>query len=162
MKYLLSLLALSSLILAGCRHIPTPPVEDQVIVPQTGEVVDEAELTGVIYYSSGAELMVITMPVVNSLLTWTIIIEGEAPGGRFFEATAPVSLTNWDGLIIEEGYITATEDRMTGWMIPFEGTLTYTVDPNRANDNGALILHKSNPSGLPENDAAVEIPLHLG
>ncbi len=51
---------------------------------------------------------------------------------------------------------------MTGGMIPFEGTLTYTVDPNRANDNGALILHKSNPSGLPENDAAVEIPLHLG
>ncbi len=161
MKYLLSLLALSSLILAGCRHLPTPPVEEPIVVPETGEV-EEVVLTGEIYYSSGAELVSVTMPTVSSTVTSPITIEGEAPGYRFFEATAPIVLTDWDGLIIAEGYIAASGDWMTGALVPFEGTLTYTVDPNRANDNGSLILQKSNPSGLPENNAAVEIPLHLG
>jgi len=161
MKYFVSLLALSSLILTGCWNTPTPPVEEPIIVPETGEIA-EIPTTVEIYYSSGAELVSITSLTAGQTVTSPITIQGMAPGYRFFEATAPVSLTNWNGLIIEEGYITATEDWMTGAMVPFEGTLTYTVDPNRANDNGALILHKSNPSGMRENDAAVEIPIHLG
>lgn len=50
---------------------------------------------------------------------------------------------------------------MTEELVPFEGTILYTVDPNRPSNAGTLILRKSNPSGLPENDVAIEIPIIL-
>lgn len=161
MKYILSLLALFTLLLAGCRHLPTPPVDEpNDVVPETGNNEDEV-LTGDVYYSSWAELVTVTSPLPGETVTSPITIAWTAPGYRFFEATAPVVLTDRDGLIIAEGYVTATEEWMTEDIIPFEGVLTYTVDPNWANSNGSLILQKSNPSGLPENNAAVEFMIQL-
>jgi len=44
-------------------------------------------------------------------------------------------------------------------MVPLEATLTFTADPNVYSNRGALILQKDNPSGLPEYDDALEIPV---
>jgi hypothetical protein len=43
---------------------------------------------------------------------------------------------------------------MTTGYVPFEGTLEFTN--TEYGDYGFLILQKDNPSGLPENDDAVE------
>jgi hypothetical protein len=96
------------------------------------------------------------MGVVESPLRLT----GEARGNWFFEASAPVSLVNWDGLIIAEGIITAEGEWMTTEFVPFSGELTFT-SPYKEGDpdfmkRGALIFKKDNPSGLPENDDALE------
>ncbi|KKS37178.1 MAG: hypothetical protein UU98_C0016G0006 [Parcubacteria group bacterium GW2011_GWD2_42_14] len=90
-----------------------------------------------------------------------LIIEGEARGTWYFEASFPVVLTNWDGLIIAQGIAQAQSDWMTEDYVPFEVTLTFE-SPYKAGDpefmqRGALILKKDNPSGLPENDDAFEI-----
>jgi hypothetical protein len=47
---------------------------------------------------------------------------------------------------------------MTEQLVPFKAELTFKapVDENR---RGSLILKKDNPSGLPENDDAIEIPV---
>ena len=73
---------------------------------------------------------------------------------------------DWDGRIIAQGIATAKADPATGevnWMteefVPFEATLTFTVDPNVYSRRGSLILQKDNPSGLPEHDDALEIPI---
>ena len=69
-------------------------------------------------------------------------------------------LTNWDGLIIAEGYATAQGDWMTTDYVPFEATLEFTADTSVSN-RGSLILKKDNPSGLPENDDALEYTVYL-
>jgi hypothetical protein len=48
---------------------------------------------------------------------------------------------------------------MTEDFVPFKATLNFTVDKNIYSRNGALILKKDNPSGLPEYDDALEIPI---
>jgi len=94
-------------------------------------------------------------------ITSPLIIEGEARGTWYFEASFPVVLTNWDGLIIAQGIAQAQSDWMTEEYVPFEVTLTFEP-PYRPGDpdfmqRGSLILQKDNPSGLPENDDAFEI-----
>jgi Tfp pilus assembly protein PilZ len=46
-------------------------------------------------------------PIANTVITSPLVIKGEARGPWFFEASFPVFLTDWDGLIIAEGIATA-------------------------------------------------------
>jgi hypothetical protein len=97
----------------------------------------------------------ITSPSVNGSIKSPLTIKGEARGGWYHEATFPVTLTNWDGLIIAEGYAQAEGEWMTSEFVPFAATLTFKKP--EFNNRGFLILKKANASGLPENDAALEI-----
>jgi hypothetical protein len=92
-------------------------------------------------------------------VTSPLTITGQARGNWFFEASFPVSLTNWDGLIIAQGPATAQGEWMTTEYVPFSITLTFD-NPSWEADfskRGTLILQKDNPSGLPEHDDALEI-----
>lgn len=95
------------------------------------------------------------LATVNSPMT----ITGEARGSWYFEATFPVVLTNWDGLIIAEGYATADGDWMTEEFVPFSATLEFET-PDYG-ERGFLILQKANPSDLPEHDDALEIEIRF-
>ena len=108
---------------------------------------------------SASEMIVVEYPNVGQEVSSPLNITGEAKGTWFFEATAPVVLTNWDGLIIAEGYIEAEGDWMTEDFVSYTGTLNFEEPDYK--DNGFLILQRANPSGLPENDAAVEIPIYF-
>lgn len=94
-----------------------------------------------------------------------LTIRGEARGTWFFEASFPVILTNWDGLIIAEGIATAQSDWMTEEYVPFEVTLVFDAPYKNGDQDfmsrGSLILKKDNPSGLPENDDAYEITVYF-
>lgn len=100
----------------------------------------------------------VSEPLSDTVVSSPLTLAGEARGSWLFEATAPVTLTDWNGLIIAEGYIEATEDWMTTDFVPFTGTLEFEVpeDIGDFSDMGSLIFHKANPSGLPEHDAALE------
>lgn len=104
-----------------------------------------------------ADLIRIETPRPNQKISSPLTITGQARGTWFFEASFPVVLTDWDGKIIAEGVATAQSDWMTENFVPFKATLEF----NRPSygDNGSLILKKDNPSGLPENDDALEIPI---
>lgn len=93
----------------------------------------------------------------GDLIESPLVIEGEARGFWYFEASFPIVLVNWDGLIIAEGFATAQDEWMTEDFVPFEATLEFTK-PSYG-DTGALILQKDNPSDLPEFDDALEIPI---
>lgn len=105
--------------------------------------------------------LVIEQPVISP-----IKITGEARGTWFFEASFPVTIVNWDGLIIGQGAAQAKTDPANpdggvNWMttdfIPFEVELKF--DKPDYKDNGAIIFQKDNPSGLPEHDASCEVPI---
>ena len=103
------------------------------------------------------DLIQLSTPLPNEEVSSPLVIKGQARGNWFFEASFPVVLVNWDGLIIAEGYATAQDDWMTEEFVPFEATLEF-IKPDYSN-RGALILQKDNPSGLPENDNALEVPI---
>lgn len=111
-----------------------------------------------------ADLIRLTTPRPNATIKSPLIVKGEARGNWFFEASFPVSLTNWDGLILAEGIATAEGEWMTTEFVPFTATLNFTNPAAEASNEayakrGTLILKKDNPSGLPEHNAALEIPV---
>lgn len=110
-----------------------------------------------------SDLIRLTSPLPGAEITSPVIITGEARGTWFFEASFPVYLTDWDGKIIAQGVAAAKSDWMTTDFVPFTATLTFTTADISGNysDKGTLILKKDNPSGLPEHDDALEIPVRL-
>ncbi|MBP6924461.1 MAG: hypothetical protein KBB78_02745 [Candidatus Pacebacteria bacterium] len=112
------------------------------------------------HIDSKADLIKVESPLPMSVVESPLQFRGEARGNWFFEASAPVELVNWDGLIIAEGFITAQGEWMTTDFVPFTGELTFT-SPYKGGDpdfmkQGALIFKKDNPSGLFEYDDALE------
>ena len=106
-----------------------------------------------------ADLIRLASPRPNSTVSSPLTITGEARGYWFFEASFPVVLVDWDGRIIAQGIATAKDEWMTEEFVPFEAKLEFTVDPQVYSNRGALILKKDNPSGLPEHDDALEVPI---
>lgn len=108
-------------------------------------------------------LIRLTTPLPNAVVTSPLTVTGEARGNWFFEASFPVFLTDWDGKIIAQGIAQAEGDWMTTEFVPFHANLTFTTADvsGQYSDRGTLILKKDNPSGLPEHDDALEIPVRL-
>lgn len=103
------------------------------------------------------DLIIIENLKPNQEIESPLIIKGKARGVWFFEADFPVILTNWDGLIIAESYAVAQSSWMTGDFVEFEAEIKF--EKPDLYDNGSLIFKKDNPSGLPENDNAFELPI---
>ena len=108
-----------------------------------------------------ADLIRLTTPRPNQAITSPLTITGEARGTWYFEASFPVVLTDWDGRIIAQGIATAQGEWMTAEFVPFVAILAFTVDKSAYSNKGTLILRKDNPSGLPEHDDALEVPVIL-
>lgn len=110
-----------------------------------------------------AEQITVATPEPGAYVASPLPVNGSARGTWFFEGSFSVVLTDWDGRIIAEAVATSTEEWMTERMIPFNTVLSFT-SPYSAGDpefmqRGSLILQKANPSGLPENAAALEFPV---
>lgn len=104
-----------------------------------------------------SNLIRVSNPKPNQEITSPLVITGEARGTWYFEASFPIVLVDWDGLIIAEGHAEAQSNWMTQDFVPFQATLTFKAPTYK--NYGALILRKDNPSGLPEHDNALEIPV---
>jgi len=106
-----------------------------------------------------ADQVNVISPAENALIDNPLMITGSAPGNWFFEWVAPVTIVNRNGLIIGEGYMSAIWDWMTTGMVDFSGSIAYTRDPATPYAYGRVILRRDNPSGMPENDAYLEMPV---
>lgn len=109
--------------------------------------------------SSSDNLVVLNTPQPYQKITSPVTLTGKARGNWFFEASFPITIVNWDGLIIGEGIATAQGEWMTTEFVPFTATVSYTFASGTPYNRGAVILKKDNPSGLPEYDDSREIPV---
>jgi hypothetical protein len=98
----------------------------------------------------------VTKPQPNQLIESPLMIEGEARGTWFFEATFPVKLLDASGDVIATYFAQAQGEWMTEDFVLFKAQLIFEKP---VTDTGVLILEKDNPSGLTENDANIEIPV---
>jgi putative hemolysin len=104
------------------------------------------------------DLIRVSKPRPNELVSSPLQIEGEARGYWFFEADFPVKIFNEDGEELGMGIATAQSEWMTEDFVPFKVTLFFE---NSTTDRGDLVLEKDNPSGLSENADELRIPVRF-
>ncbi len=95
-------------------------------------------------------------PRPNQKITSPLLISGQARGNWFFEASFPVALYDSNNNLLVTGIATAQGDWMTTNFVPFVVNLTFATP---LTPTGTLILKKDNPSGLPENDDQLIVPV---
>lgn len=101
---------------------------------------------------------IIDTPKVADVVTSPLRITGKVRGNWFFEANLPIVLKDENGVILaQKGYMTA-ENWMTTDYINVDTTLSFRAP---STDYGVLIISNDNPSGLPENDKSVSIPVRF-
>ncbi len=104
-------------------------------------------------------LIRIDTPKSGDVVESPILINGQARGYWFFEASFPVELVDSGGRVIAQAPARAKGDWMTENFVPFSLSFSYH---STSSQSATLILHKDNPSGLPENDDSISIPIKLG
>ena len=102
------------------------------------------------------DLIRVSSPRPNAVVGSPLIVKGMARGNWFFEASFPVGLFDGNGVKISQGIAQAKGEWMTTDFVPFEVTLLFAV-PTTA--TGTLVLNKDNPSGLPEHEDELSIPV---
>lgn len=123
-------------------------------------IYDESYLAGnsPVASNAHADIIKVSFPKPNEAVKSPLVVKGEARGNWYFEASFPVRLydANNQEIPLTPGYIMTTEDWMTTEFVPFEAMLTFEKPTTGA---GTLVLEKDNPSGLPENDDKISIPV---
>lgn len=100
----------------------------------------------------------VTTPLPESAVESPLTVTGEARGTWYFEASFPVTVRDANNQVLGTGVAQAQGEWMTPEFVPFQTTVSFSTPTT---PTGFLILHKDNPSGLPENDAEVRIPIRF-
>jgi hypothetical protein len=141
----------------GCAPAPVPspspsepatPAAEEPVLPQGTYKTKQGHLDRV------RDIAFVNM--VDGRVQSPLLIVGEARLW-YFEASFPVKLLNESGREIATGYASADGDWMTEDWVPFTAELTFAPQPSGS--RGMLVFEKDNPSGLPENDDRIEIPV---
>ena len=102
------------------------------------------------------DLIRVSNPKQNQTIKNPLSIEGEARGTWYFEASFPIKIIDANGNILGTAVAQAQSDWMTEDFVPFKAQLNFATS---STEQGVLILEKDNPSGLPENDDELQIPI---
>ncbi len=98
----------------------------------------------------------VTSPQENESISSPVMIKGEARGNWYFEASFPIALYDSNNTLLAEAPAQAIGEWMTEDFVPFELSLSFSKPTTTS---GKIVLKKDNPSGLPENDEQIEIPV---
>lgn len=120
---------------------------------KTGEAFVE-EITG----ARGGDMIRVDFPAPLSGVSSPANFSGQARGNWFFEASFPIEVRSNAGDVLGTGYAEAQGDWMTTDYVPWKATVSF--DPKGARE-GVVRFKKDNPSGLPENDAYVDVPVRF-
>lgn len=104
------------------------------------------------------DLIKATDPRPNATIASPLTVRGAARGNWYFEASFPVELVDAEGNRLAQVPAQAQGEWMTTEFVPFTATLTFTAPTS---STGTLLLHKDNPSGLPENEDVLRIPVRF-
>lgn len=102
------------------------------------------------------DLIRVTNPRPNQVIKSPLVIEGEARGYWFFEASFPIKIFDGNNNLLGQTIAQAQGEWMTENFVPFRAELNFSKSTTK---KGNLILEKDNPSGLPQNDDELRIPV---
>lgn len=136
------------------EYNPAPIVETPNITP-TSTPVETPKAT---YSNASSERIVVDLPKPGEAVASTFTVVGKARGGWYFESSFPLRVLSSTGSLLKEMPVQADGEWMTAEFVPFSETVTLPADYKGA---AILILKNDNPSGLPENDASISIPITI-
>ncbi len=125
------------------RQCRTP--DGRMFVEDVGNVIEKSDFIQVM------------SPQPGEAIASPVVIYGQARLW-YFEASFPVYLEDANGQRIASGIATALDDWMTEEFVPFRAVLEWYGTPT---PTGTLVFQKDNPSGLPENDDAMRMPVKI-
>ncbi|MEK7654424.1 MAG: Gmad2 immunoglobulin-like domain-containing protein [Patescibacteria group bacterium] len=103
-------------------------------------------------------LIVVDRPKTGEMAVSPLSISGKARGYWYFEASFPVRLLDGNSKLLALKPAQAEDNWMTEEFVPFSVTLEFEKPET---ETGTLILQKDNPSGLPEHDDELRIPVRF-
>lgn len=103
-----------------------------------------------------SDLINVERPKPGAIVTSPLLINGMARGYWYFEASFPVRIFDDHGIELGVAIAQAGGDWMTKEFVPFAAILEFKKP---STEKGVLVLQKDNPSGLPEHDAELRIPI---
>ena len=147
---IIGILGLIIIILAWVLFATPAPVEAPTVSTSSPQATSTPQ-TGALH-----ERVVVTSPKANAIVGKTVIVSGSAPGTWYFEASFPIQIRDKDNNKIGQGIAQAQGDWMTTEQVTFTSTVSLS-----GNYTGlaTVVLLRDNPSGLPENEDSLEIPI---
>lgn len=112
---------------------------------------------GFTYINASDDLVRLELIQPGNLVLRQFTVTGEARGMWYFEGSFPVEVLDKDGNVIGQAPASAITDWMTEEFVPFRVTL----DVGTYSGPATLVLKRDNPSGLPENDASLSVPIEV-
>lgn len=146
--------AFCAMTLLGCAKPETQPITR----PRSMPPITQNATPPVQADTSHQDLIKLTSPKAGDTISSPLEITGEARGKWYFEASFPVELRDKDGNVLVSAAAQAQGDWMTDNFVPFKATLTFSTTAS----DGTLVLKKDNPSGLPQNEDQISIPVKFG
>lgn len=142
-----------ALAVSGCVQMQTqedelPPIEDTQTDTQDDPKPDEEVFK--------TDNFIVDSPNANSKISSPIEITGSAKGTMYFEGSFEIKILDENENELGKGPATAQSDWMTENFVPFKATITFNKPVTKS---GFVLLKKDNPSGLPENDLEVKMPV---
>ncbi|HEY4515727.1 MAG TPA: Gmad2 immunoglobulin-like domain-containing protein [Candidatus Paceibacterota bacterium] len=116
---------------------------------------EEEEKVGSLVYK---DLLQIDSPLANQEVTSPVRVSGQARGMWYFEASFPAEVLDEDGTSLGITPIQAEGEWMTEEYVPFSAEISFDKPKG---ETGIIIFHKDNPSGLPENEDSVRVPVRF-
>lgn len=107
------------------------------------------------YKNADSTMIQVTAPLAGQTVAPVFTLSGQARGPWYFEASFPIEILDPNGARLLMVPVQAQGEWMTTEFVPFS---TQVSVPNYRGP-ATLILHKDNPSGMPENDASISMPI---
>lgn len=103
--------------------------------------------------------LTVEVPRSNDIIVSPAEFSGTVTGGGwFFEAVFPVKVLDGDGTMLGAGQARAASDWMTTGTVPWTASIVFSA-PKHA--TGTVVFAKDNPSGMPEKDLTLSIPVRF-
>ena len=102
--------------------------------------------------------IIVSSPQPGQTVKSPLLVEGRAKGNWFFEAVFPIRLLDDKGNELAAGQARATSDWMTENLVPFKGEIVFQAGSVK---KGMLVLQNDNPSGIPEKEKQIQIPVNF-
>lgn len=103
-----------------------------------------------------ADLIVLETPAVGQLVTSPLQVSGKARGYWFFEASFPYKVLDANGQVLGQGAVMTADEWMTEDFVNFSTQITFDKPTT---SRGELVLMKDNPSGEPQYDNELIVPI---
>ncbi len=103
-----------------------------------------------------ADQILVSLPRPNQKVLSPITVKGNARGTWFFEGKMKAILYDSSNKHLADIVLTAKSEWMTEEFVPFSGTAVFSRPEN---PRGRLVIQNDNPSGMPENQKELVIPV---